>query len=284
MLSFAAKRLARPLLAASDFIDSMVYVFVFLAFLAPFTSLMASLDLPLIDGALKHADHVLGFDWSATSDWVARHPMFDLMFSRAYDSIWWQAPLVLLIGSYTRPGERNAEAIWLCVISVLACIILSAALPAIAYPGVKGMKHIDELRAIRDGHWTLMSVGGGGIVAFPSFHAALAVIYIYSVRHYRWALLVSGPLNLVMLASTPTVGGHYLVDVIAGVAVAFASIVPARAFRRRYDTTRKNFVASTVGDPVHPPRLIFAGPQPAAQLARVGAWAATTTKRALRRS
>jgi hypothetical protein len=41
----------------------MVYVFVFGAFLAPFTSLMASIDRPLIDAALERADRLLGFDW-----------------------------------------------------------------------------------------------------------------------------------------------------------------------------------------------------------------------------
>lgn len=233
MLSFAIKRLARPLIVASDFIDSIVYVFVFGAFLAPFTSLLASLDLPLIDRALNRADHLLGFDWSSASDWVARHVMLDREFTRAYYSFLWQAPFVLLFGSYARPGERNAEAIWLYVVSVLACVILSGALPAIGEPGVIGMKHIEELRAIRSGHWTVMSANGGGIVTFPSVHAVLAVIYIYCGRHRIWALLVLAPLNLLMLASTPTVGGHYLVDVLAGIAIAFASIGLARAFQHR---------------------------------------------------
>jgi membrane-associated phospholipid phosphatase len=78
-----------------------------------------------------------------------------------------------------------------------------------------------------------MSANGGGIVTFPSMHAAIAVIYIYCARHRLWALLVLAPWNLMMLASTPTVGGHYLVDVIAGIAIALASIGLYRAFQRR---------------------------------------------------
>ncbi len=234
LLSFAFKRLANPLILTADFMHSMVYVFVFGAFLAPFTSLMASIDRPLIDAALERADRLLGFDYLAASDWVAGHAIVDHVFTGAYYSFLWQAPFILLFGSYARPGERNAEIIWLYIISVLTCVVLSGALPATGRPGVLGMQHIDELNAIRGGHWTLMSANGGGIVTFPSVHAVLAVIYSYVARHRWWALLAVAPLNLVMLISTPTVGGHYLADVIAGIVIAWASIGLERAVRRRH--------------------------------------------------
>ena len=194
--SFDKQRFARPLFVAFDFTDLIVYVFVFLSILSPFTSLMASLCLPLVDEALKRADELLGFEWSVASNWVTQHSLVDLVFSKAYFSLLWQAPFILLIGSYTRPGERNAEGIWLFVIGVLICLTLAAALPALGYPGVIGMKHIEELQRIREGHFTVMSPGSGGLVTFPSFHAELAVIYIYCVRHYRWALAFFGPLTL----------------------------------------------------------------------------------------
>ena len=234
ILSFEINRLRAPLYAVSDFIDSIVYLFVFYVFLSPFTSLMASLDLPLVDGALERADELLGFDWSAASSWVEHHPLVEFVFKKAYFSMLLQAPLILLIGSCARPGERNAEAIWLYIIGVLTCIIMSGILPAYGHFSVFGMVPIDALRTIREGHWTLMSLSGGGIVTFPSFHTELAVIYIYCTRHYRWSIMLFAPLNIVMLASTPTVGGHYLVDVIAGIAVAFGSIALVRAFQRRF--------------------------------------------------
>lgn len=247
MLSFDLKRLSRPLYAASDIIDTIVYIFVLYVFLAPFASLMASLDFPLVDGALGRADElILGFDWSAASNWVAHHPFIDFVFTKAYFSMLSQAALILLIGSYARPGDRNAEAIWLFLIGVLTCIVLSGVLPALGHPGVIGMTHIEELRRIREGHWSAMSPGGGGIVTFPSFHAELAVIYIYCVRHYRWVRVCFVPLNIVMLVSTITVGGHYLVDVIAGVVVAFGSIALIRAIQRRYGHTPEKFATILV--------------------------------------
>jgi membrane-associated phospholipid phosphatase len=64
-----------------------------------------------------------------------------------------------------------------------------------------------------------------GIVTFPSFHATLAIILTYAVRHYRWALAVIAPLNCLMILAIPTVGGHYLVDLFGGAAVAGLAIL-----------------------------------------------------------
>jgi hypothetical protein len=72
--------------------------------------------------------------------------MLTIVFTGAYYSFLWQAPFILLFGSYARPGERNAEIIWLYMVSVLTCVIYRVLCRPPAEPGVLGMKHIDELR------------------------------------------------------------------------------------------------------------------------------------------
>ena len=70
----------------------------------------------------------------------------------------------------------------------------------------------------------------GSVVTFPSFHAAAAVIYIWAVwplRLLRWMSLL---VYSTMLVATPIGGGHFLADVLAGVAVAILSIVAANRF------------------------------------------------------
>jgi len=54
-----------------------------------------------------------------------------------------------------------------------------------------------------------------GLVSLPSFHTALGVLFCLTLRHSRlgWPCLL---LNLLMIASTPVMGGHYLVDLLAG--------------------------------------------------------------------
>jgi membrane-associated phospholipid phosphatase len=60
-----------------------------------------------------------------------------------------------------------------------------------------------------------------GIISMPSFHATGAVltaIALWPVRHLRWPVAIY---ESVMVAATVPMGAHYLVDVVAGVALAF---------------------------------------------------------------
>jgi membrane-associated phospholipid phosphatase len=68
-----------------------------------------------------------------------------------------------------------------------------------------------------------------GIVTFPSFHVAAAVLLAWAGANLpllRYPMIV---LNILMLLSAIPIGGHYLIDVIAGCLVAVGSIIAARA-------------------------------------------------------
>ena len=70
-----------------------------------------------------------------------------------------------------------------------------------------------------------------GIVTMPSYHTVMAVLFTYAFR--RTGLIGYGiaTLNLVMLLSIPPIGGHYLVDMLAGGALALGAIAVQRAPR-----------------------------------------------------
>ena len=82
---------------------------------------------------------------------------------------------------------------------------------------------------IRDGSMRALDLGAmTGIVTFPSFHAASAAIYLWAL----WPVKLLRPDALIwrmslMIAATPAVGGHYFIDVVAGLALAAASIAVA---------------------------------------------------------
>jgi membrane-associated phospholipid phosphatase len=76
-------------------------------------------------------------------------------------------------------------------------------------------------------------------VAFPSFHTAFAIICVYTVRHSLPALFGVGALNVLMLLSIPTFGGHYLTDMIGGGVVAFASILSIERLNKRGEANRR---------------------------------------------
>ena len=68
-----------------------------------------------------------------------------------------------------------------------------------------------------------------GIVVFPSFHAACAIIYAYAFRgtaFVGWIMLL---LNMLLLA-TPLWGGHYIIDIAAGIFLAVVAIAIVRSW------------------------------------------------------
>jgi membrane-associated phospholipid phosphatase len=71
-----------------------------------------------------------------------------------------------------------------------------------------------------------------GIVTFPSFHAASAAIYLWALWPVRLLRPVAIIANGLMIAATPALGGHYFVDVAAGVALAIGSVAVAGSICR----------------------------------------------------
>src|SRR5262249_35388893 len=91
------------------------------------------------------------------------------------------------------------------------------------------LAQVRDLAPVRDGalrHLNLFALAG--IVTFPSFHAASAVLYAWALWPVRWMRPVALLANGAMLASTPIDGGHYFIDLIAGIAVALFAILVAR--------------------------------------------------------
>jgi membrane-associated phospholipid phosphatase len=225
--------LRRPFAVVADLSLSVVQVMAATTVLLPLTYLAATTGFPLLDDALARLDAMLGFDWDAAARWVGQRPMIDWVLGCAYASMPMQAAAVLLIGSLRRPGDRNGEAVWLLIVSLLITCAIFAFTPALGKIGHVGTGYLNILAEIRGGSWSVLSFDRSeGIVTFPSFHTALAIIFIYIVRHDRWALAVFAPLNILMILSTPTIGGHYLVDLFGGAAVAIISILAVHALRQ----------------------------------------------------
>ena len=61
-----------------------------------------------------------------------------------------------------------------------------------------------------------------GLVSMPSMHTAVGVLMI-AVARRTWLFWPAFGYGTVMISATPVWGGHYLVDLIAGAALALAS-------------------------------------------------------------
>ena len=242
LAGFTAFRWAMPRFGPATAIPvdvtlSVLQVFVLVQAFLPLIYAAAALGagFPTLDDTLGRLDRMLfGFEWDAMARWLAGRPGIEWVLSSAYFSLPLQAAALVVLGSIFRPGERNGEFVWIACTAMAMTTAVFVFTPALGMGGqVAG--YVDALKEIRAGGWTVFDYARPeGIVVFPSFHATLALVFVYLAgRTHRWALAVFAPLNAVMLLSIPPIGGHYLIDVVGGGAVAAASIVLVRLARRR---------------------------------------------------
>jgi membrane-associated phospholipid phosphatase len=197
------------------------------------------LAFPLRDVLLTRADLALGFHWLDYARWVDRHPDVQAVVRFAYDSIALQIALpVLVLGLSARAHELRIY-ILAFAFAFVATIVVSALMPAAGPIAMvdrasfdllrfTGATPIDHLTRLREAGPLVMTEFPGGIATFPSFHSTVAVLTPLALRSHRRIFVVLALFNLAMLAGTLTEGAHYLIDVLAGIGMAFLGYALAR--------------------------------------------------------
>lgn len=214
-----------------------------IAIMTTLTYLAMSIELPLQDKRLLDWDLALGLDFRKYLDWTSRHPRLIQLMAPSYSSISWQMTAVAialpLFGHYRRAGE----AVFAFTLSLLMTTCISVLVPAIGVYDTLGLTPADHPHIVPQGYYDtardvpllrssslrLLDLPRlSGVLTFPSFHAVAAIFFIWAFWPVVWLRLLAIPLNVAMLAATPLGGGHYFVDVLAGIAVAVVAIVAAR--------------------------------------------------------
>lgn len=237
------------------------FMIAFSAAFSVFNMLLLTVSAHRIDYALAAIDRSLGFYWPAMVAWSTEHPLVNLVLRIAYTSVLPQIALMILCLG-TRPME-----IYRFCFAVMAGAAM--AIGVWAFARAMGTLTVYELpRSLADhislacdpeyGRQMIWMAAHGpghispsdtkGLIAFPSYHAVLALLVAWHARKLaviRWIALA---LNAVVLVATPIQGGHHVVDVFAGavtavLAILFSNAVLAYAARAR--------------------PLRFAGPEPA---------------------
>lgn len=215
---------------------------------APATYVAASLGRPLQDETLIAFDLAFGLDWRAYLDFVNNQPWLGQALGFGYKMIGWPIfaiPLILGLGGHVLRLNQFALAF---ALALATTTIISAFVPAVAafahlgltpadYANLRPLAdsvHLADLHGLRDGTFRLLDIRQiNGIVTFPSFHAASCLLYAWAFWPMRWMRPVAVICNGLMLAATPIDGGHYFVDVFAGLGIAAAAIWTACRVSRR---------------------------------------------------
>lgn len=243
---FYRTRRPEPRLAATC--EALAQLILFTLIAGPLSYLAASLDRPLQDARLIRADLLLGFDWRAYLTAVDARPAFAEVLRIAYDTLLPQLAVAILILGLSGRLQRLRGLVWAVMAAGLVSIAVSAIWPAVgayahlglhqaAYPHIQpsdAWGHVPDFLGVRDGSLRTIALDRmQGIIAFPSFHAALGILFAWAYCQHpatRWPGLA---FEALVLLSTPIDGAHYLSDVIAGSIVALASIaVATRALAR----------------------------------------------------
>ena len=239
------------------------------AIVGPLSYVAGKLNWPLQDQALLAIDRAIGLDPEPIARYVNDHPWLADCLARGYGLIKLPLlgiPVVLaLTARYVRlqvfmVAMSLALAVTIAISAVVPAIgtYYGLQLPAAHFPEINTAVYAGQLRdilALRDGSLhELRLFFLSGIVSFPSFHAASAVLYMWALWPVRGIGGIAAALNLLMIAATPVIGAHYLIDVAGGIAVAAASIWAVKFYLEWLGHTARVPAAPASFWPGSPPR------------------------------
>jgi membrane-associated phospholipid phosphatase len=222
---------ARPWLTVPFDIFAAVVVILDFTLILPWQA--QAISLPLADDAIRAFDLSLGFNHLAWMSWLNEHPNITRALSVVYTTMIPQAVLIIILCMATSRIRHLDRYLCAFAIAIVLTSAISVPLPtrgiiAILDPMLRttpswpfaatDVETYDALRsgALRD----LVGVPKLGIVSFPSFHAASAVLATWAFWAWRPARWPAGVLNVTVSIATVGCGGHYVADVLVGYLVA----------------------------------------------------------------
>jgi membrane-associated phospholipid phosphatase len=209
------------------------------AIVGPLSYVALAAGWPLQDSTLAALDRAMGFDSRSVILFVNDHPTLSNVLALGYDMIKWPLLVIPIVLAWTGRFVRLQQFVMALTVAMLITILISVFAPAIGnyqslgltaaeVPNVNMIPFLHlqhDIPQVRNGSLRYLELFKlAGVVAFPSFHAASAILFAWAFAPVRGWGPVALMLNALMIASTPVLGGHYLIDVVGGIALAVASI------------------------------------------------------------
>jgi PAP2 superfamily len=194
------------------------------------------------DAQLDAIDVAMGFDWRAYFTFTLSHPWFAAAGDIAYASMPCQFFIVLAALTAAQRFRRLQHYVLAIAIALIVTLSVFAFMPALGTYGYFHMlpgklsdhaeyglfSNLVQLEAVRaNTGFSVRMDQLEGLIAFPSFHTVAAVLFMWALAPLRGLRWIAFALNIAMLLAIPIAGGHYLIDVIAGIGVAAMAIALA---------------------------------------------------------
>ena len=202
------------------------------------TYLIPGLEMPFMDSTFARIEQSIGYDfpsfvqWAVANEWVQN--LACIIYSEVTKLIVFTVVFYLVMTKRIEEFERIASFI---VISVILTVMVAIFFPAgsvFAYYQIPLEAETKLLTAVgadynlyyarvRAGDLSMLAEGFRGMVAFPSFHTVLGLMSVFYLRSNLWLMVPVAVLAALMIATTPLIGGHFLVDIVGGIVVALVS-------------------------------------------------------------
>lgn len=191
-------------------------------------------DRPLIDEALMRADAWFGVHVPDVVAWARRHSVLDALLALCYHTIVLQTVVTILVLGLAGDRRPLDGLLLRLMLAALITLAVFAAFPAVGpfvgYASEYDMSahdtrflHDFEAWRNRERDWIVL-FHLEGLITFPSFHAAWAVLIALAYVHRPALFACFGLLNVGVIVSTMTLGSHYWIDVLAGIAIAGVAV------------------------------------------------------------
>lgn len=220
-----------PLVAWLAWTDRSRDLALFLLCMASMCALATGVQVtpfPPIDDAVRRWDLALGWDVPAVLRWTAQRPWLRGFLDLVYMTTDLQLPLIGFLpwwkGDKARLRALTLALLWAHLAGFLFYYLWPTSGPtaACASPDFPPMQLLTSLkfRLVHEGRPVPSLLGG--MIGFPSFHVAWAVLIPWAALGTRWfkPLVV---LNALVILSTVLLGWHFLSDVPSGLALGFAA-------------------------------------------------------------
>jgi membrane-associated phospholipid phosphatase len=188
------------------------------------------------DEVLARADAMLGFDWVALYRRTEASDLLVAIGRTAYSTLAVSAIVLFCLFAWSGQITRAHRFLVAYGLALTCTVIIFAFFPskgplvqyiggAPSYMPASGIGHVAFIDGLRDKTIGVVSMAGlHGLIAFPSFHSASAILYIWGFWQVRAGKFIALLVNIAMIGSTIIEGVHYLIDVLGGVVVALLAI------------------------------------------------------------
>lgn len=195
---------------------------------------------PLQDALLARLDHDLGFSVPAFLYFCSGHQNLNRVLYVLYENTGLAIILLLFTLSLSRDRIGLQRLVFVFSSTSMICALCNMFTPAVgavsyyhipnsvmrAFPSGAGVYFLNTFHRFHSGAANSVALDDlNGVVTFPSFHAAMAVMVAWGLRRVPYVRVCAVLFALLIFPASLLRGGHYVIDLVGGATVCLAAIL-----------------------------------------------------------